>query len=233
MKLSFALSCALTVLLGSLILEGQAESGSQPCNDDCVASPGMQGQCNPPMYRGEYRNPGRDFRLRLPDGVVAFGDCGSGPAEGFRISLSNPGSDKPDGGQPWWDTMSVWAFKRASSTPKVRADRAVLQLKEDIERNHATDVEILPASEISFGGLTWIEVRASVVQAPYGKLRYEMMFAKAPEKDIDYQIAMICSAALCEKERLVFNAVVDGFAYVPEQSGEKSAKAMNAVSYRP
>jgi len=231
MELSFAVSCALTALLGSVILHGQTESGSQKCGDD-GAPYWTQCECDHPMYRVEYRNPESDFRLRLPDGVVAFGSCGSDPAEGVRISLSNPASDKLDGGHPWWDGMGVWAFKRAPSTPKEQLDRALHQLKEDNERDHVTDVEILPATEISFGSLTWVEVKASLVQPFYGKLFYELMFAKAPGKDIDYQIGMICSADLCEKERQLFHSVAEGFAYVSAEHGEKSMKSMDADSGR-
>jgi hypothetical protein len=210
MKLSITLSCTLMALLSPLILQGQTEPGSPECRDDVIPPQGT------PIYRAEYLNPESNFRLRLPDGVVAFGSCGSGPAEGVWVSLSNPASDKLDGGHPWWDRMGVWAFKRAPSTPNEQLDRALHQLKEDNERNHVTDVEILPATEVSFGSLTWIDVRASLIQAPYGKLFYELMFAKAPGNDIDYQIGMICSAALCEKERQLFYSVVEGFAYVPE-----------------
>jgi hypothetical protein len=225
MKLSIILSCALAALLGPLILQGQTGSGSSECRDDVIPPQGT------PIYRGEYLNPERDFQLRLPDGVVAFGNCASSPAEGVRISLSNPASGKLDDDHPGWDVMAVWAFKR-SSTPKEQLDRALHQLKEDNERDHVTDVEILPATEISFGSLTWVDVKASLVQPPYGKLFYEMMFAKDPRKDIDYQIGMICSAVLCEKERPLFKSVAEGFTYTPVESAEKSRNTMDADSNR-
>jgi len=183
------------------------------------------------MYRGECRNPEREFQLHLPGGVVAFGNCGLGPGDGVRISLLNPTYDKSGGG-PSWDEMGVWASTRTPSTPKEQADRFERELKEDSERKHATDVEILPATQISLGSLAWIDVKASLVQPLGGKLFYEVMFAKDPRKDIDYLMGMICSADLCEKERRVFKSVVEGFTYAPAEHDDKSIKSMDADSNR-
>jgi hypothetical protein len=232
MKSPFLLIWILSALSSSPMLQGQADSAIPTCSDSWTPAYGAEGKCDRPIYRGEYRDPGRELRLRLPDGVVAFGKCGSGPGEGVRISLSNPTYDKPDCGHRWWDAMTVWAFNNSSSTPQERAERSLYELKKDIERNGATDVEILPATEISFASLTWIDLKASLIQPPYGKLFYELMFAKDPRKDIDYKIGMICSADLCEKERHLFESVVKGFNYVPGEDTGKLIKSMDAGSNR-
>lgn len=231
MRFLFLSICAVAALLNSSTLQGQTESGFPKCSDAGTPPYGTQCECNPPIYRGEYLNLERDYRLHLPDGVVAFGNCGSDPVEGVRITLSNPTSDDSRVGPPW-DIVGIWAFKRPSGTTEELADRFARELKEESQRNHTTDVEILPTTKISLGSLTWVKVKASLAQPPYGKLFYELMFAKDPRKDIDYQIGMICSADLCEKERQLFKSVIQGFSYVPTEPTETPINPIDAGSNR-
>lgn len=54
-----------------------------------------------------------------------------------------------------------------------------------------------------------------------GRMIYEVIVAKAPDKDFAYQIGLESSADEYEKKKL-FKAIVDGFRYVPaEQAGNK------------
>ena len=209
--------CVLAVVLclsAVFVPPGAAQTEFPPCREDGSA-PNGESQCECPQrfVLGEYRGPEGEYRLRLPDGIAAaLGSCGLRGS--LHISLTHPKGGEPGGDFPW---NQIWVVgpKRTRETVQELADGFAKTEREDTEGIHATDLRIDQPMRTSLSSLTAIHLKASRTDLDHGKLICEVIIAKNPKKEIVYEIGMVSPAFRYEKDHKLFEAVVEGFRYIP------------------
>ena len=210
------LSVLLTAIgLSAAVAQGQTESGFPQCKEDGSMPEGYN-QCvciKAVTYRGEFDDPKTEFRVQLPKGVVGIGGCTSG--DGFKIYLTRPGSDEPDGDFPG---NKIWVY--GTESRRVTFQRIIEGWKQSwktgIEEGRTTNVQLGPPEQTSLASLSAIHLKATWTERDEGTLISEMIVANHPQKDIVYQIGIVSPANRWEKNHNLFQAVVEGFRYLPQ-----------------
>jgi hypothetical protein len=147
---------ALSVCCGT-VCSGQAQSGLPPDADG--RSSLIEQDCGRKIYRGEYRNPEREYQVHLPNQVTAIASCFE---NGFQIYLIHPDSGGPEA-KPGFSWSSIWV---AGSEPTNMtlldiADQWAQYQKDDSERAYATDLQIDQPVQSSLSSLQAIKLRAT------------------------------------------------------------------------
>ena len=216
---AFQYRCVLAAVLGlsAGLAQGQTESGLPLCKEDGSIPDGYnQCECQKTTtYRGEFRDVEREFLVQLPDGVGGIGGCA--PGRSFRISLTHPHGGEPGGDFPW---NQIWAdgTKRHRETFAEFLDAFAKTQSEDTERIHATDLVIDQPVRTSLSSLAAIHLKVSRTEVEHGKMVYEVIIANNPKREIVYEIGMVSPASRYEKDHKLFEAVVEGFRYVPTEN---------------
>jgi len=213
-RFHFILAAILCLLTG-FGLASQAQTGFPPCREDGSIPDGYN-QCDCQewlTYRGEYNNPEFEYRVKLPDRVVAFDSGCVGNGHGFDIDLTHPNS-----GQARWEPWSVIrtsASRRSREELQKGIDGWKQGWSKDIEVGRKTSVQLGQPEQTSLGSLPAVRLKATWTEADHGKLISEQIFASNPEGTISYEFVMICAANRYEKSLKLFHALVESFRYVP------------------
>lgn len=220
MRTSLRLLAGLaTICLSAGFTHAQTDDGFPLCKEDGSIPEGYN-ECDcpkPPItYRVEFNDAQRDFRVQLPHGVLGIG-VGCAPGHTFGISLTRPRSEEPGGDFPW-NEIRVWSSEDPRKTLYELADGWAKDEREDSERIHATDVVIDEPNKTPLSSLVAVHLRMTRTELEHGKMIYEAIIAKNPNRDIVYEIGMVSPANRYQKNRRLLDAVVDGFRYVPEET---------------
>jgi hypothetical protein len=216
---SFQYRCVLAAVLGlsAGLAPGQTENGLPLCEEDGSIPDGYnQCECQKTVtYRGEFRDVEREFLVQLPDGLVGIGGCS--PGRSFRISLTQPHGGEP-GGDFRWNQMWAAGTKRHRETFAEFVDAFAKTQREDTEGIHATDLVIDQPVRTSLSSLTAIHLKVSRTEVEHGKMVYKVIIANNPKKEIVYEIGMVSPASHYEKDHKLFEAVAEGFSYIPAEN---------------
>ncbi len=79
-----------------------------------------------------------------------------------------------------------------------------------------SDVHFSQPEQISIASLPAIRLKASWTERDKGNLIGESIVANNPEKNVVYQIAIVSPANRWEKNRKLFETLVENFRYVPQ-----------------
>ncbi len=222
MRISFrflSVFVALVCVVTASVLPGRAQTEFPRClKDGSIPAGEAQCECDPWIYRGELHDAKHGYDVRLPDKVVAFGPCSPGGA--FQISLTNPTGNKPDGANLPWNMIWIGASEGTRETLQRAADGFAQNQREDVERDHATDLEIDQPLQYSLSSLPAIHLKATRTDLDRGKLAYEVVVANNPEQAIVYVIGMVSPASRYEKNHALFEAVVKNFKYIPTETAK-------------
>lgn len=204
----------LCLLPGSA--RGQAETGFPWCKEDGSMPDGYnQCECRKNLtYQGEFNDPPREFRVRLPNAVVGIGSCT--PGGSFRIYLTRPNATELGGDFPW---NSIWvAGTKSTREPFQKIIEGWKQSwNEDLKDGRVSDLQLGQPEQTSLASLSAIRMKATWIERDQGNLFSEMIVANNPEKNIVYEIGIISPANYWGKNHKLFEAVVDGFYYIPKE----------------
>jgi hypothetical protein len=210
------LVAALSIFGGTII----AQTEWAPARDGDDGS-GLVQSCELDTYHGEYRDPEHEFRALLPDGVA--GIVPQAPCRqdtGFKISLTHPDTGEA-GGDLAWSMIWVGGSWRGPATFEKMVDGWIQEVKQDSGRIHATGLRLDQPEQTSLSTLPALDLKMTRTESGHGKLIYEQIVATSPEKNIVYVVGMVSPASSYEKNRRLFQAVVEGFTYVPSQHAGK------------
>ncbi len=217
LSLQFRFILAGMLWLLGFALQSQAQTGFPPCREDGSMPDGYhQCDCQKTLtYRGEYTDLEHEFRVQLPDEVVAFGSGCGHEHDGFDIDLKRPNSG--DGGDRW-NAIRVAAGRHRREPFEKMIDSwkqswNTDDKKEDIEKGRITALQFGQPEQTSLGSLPALRLKATWTEADQGKLISDQIFAYNPEGTIVYEIAMICPANRYEKNLKLFNALIESFRY--------------------
>jgi hypothetical protein len=208
----FVLVTAVSVCCGT-VCSGQAQSGLPPDADS--RSSLVEQDCGRKIYHDEYRNPEREYQVHLPKQVTAIACSDSG----FQIYLIHPDSGGSEA-KPGFSWSSIWVAGCSEPTNMTLldiADQWAQYQKDDSERAYATDLQIDQPVQSSLSSLQAIKLRATRTEPKQGGLIYEVVVAKNPDNKA-YVIEMVSLTSTYEKNHKLFQAVVEGFTYVPRNT---------------
>jgi hypothetical protein len=176
--------------------------------------------CGPDgIYRGEYRNLGREYRVVLPDGVAATAPTTPCVPAGFDISLTHPTS-----GELGAEYVSSRLWVRGAMQTREPLQYIIGHwpeaARQAAEAVGATDLKIDLPEEVLLSSLPAIHLKVTRTEPNSGKLIYEWIIANNPHIDIVYSVGMASPADQYEKNQQLFKAVVKGFSYLPSENGD-------------
>jgi hypothetical protein len=202
---------ALLFASGGFVARGQEDS--PPCPKDGSDFIGQCSCIDPPTYRGEYRDERHGYQVRLPDGVVAMGNCGQ-KASGFRVNASQP--DKPN----LAGSEVVVGVTYAPQSLTEIANRWLQKEREDNEKDPLADIEVDQPTQTSLSSLPAVNFKETKPRSSGDKMVYEEVFAKDFNSETAYVITLISPAESYEKSHKLFKAIVEGFTYIPNDHGD-------------
>jgi len=210
----FEFVLAVTVLAcGGLGFYGWAQTTSPHCHADGSPPNGeSQCWCEPPVVRGEYRNPKHEYEVHVPDGLAEILGC-SGVGIGFSVSLAHPESGEGDWGM---NQIAVSGADRHPETFKKMIDDWHRR-KEDSERDPDSDQQLNEPEQTSLSSLPALRFKSARTKPESARIITEQIIANNPDKDIVYSITIVTPADQYEKNEKLFKEIVDGFRYVASE----------------
>lgn len=220
MRPSFRVCCAVLCLSAGFVLPIPAQTELPPCREHVYPPDGMCG-CAQQIYRGEYSNAEKEYRVRLPEGVAAISSKAPCASSGFRIYLTHPNAgDFGRSGDFAWSQIYVGRTERTNQTLQEIADGFAQHIREDSERVHATDLQIDQPVPRSLSSFSAVDLKATRTEGDRGSLIREEIVAKSPDNSV-YFIGMISPAYRYEKDHELFKAVAEGFSYTATENVQK------------
>jgi hypothetical protein len=203
---------ALSIVWGGSLL---GHSQTAPARND---GSGYKRQvCGPDrIYRGEYHNLGREYRVVLPDGVAATAPTTPCEPPGFEISPTHLATGE-FGAEYASSRVWVRGAEQTREALQYIIDHWPEAARQEAEVVGATDLKIDPPEETSLSSLAAIHLKVVRTEPGRGKLVYEEVIANNPHKGIVYSVGMVSPAAQYERNQKLFKAVVEGFRYIPAE----------------
>lgn len=184
------------------------------CKDGSIPEGVNQCWCEPIIvHLREYRNPMREYEVRVPDGIAEILGC-SGIGIGFKIALTHPDTGEQGGDSPW-NTIWVTGAEQTRSPFQRIVDGWKKDLQDELDQGLITDVQIDPPEQTTLSSLTALHLKKAWNDRDQGKLIAEAVIADHLDKDTVYEIGMISPAEQYEKNHKLFKELVDGFRYIP------------------